>query len=432
MCNNKAKKLVFYKTNNATLWPAYLNFSDVKLYWKRTFIRNKVFYVSDFQFLSLSVKKYLRNAKTWITAHHPIVTQLFLVSAPTLISFLHIFKHTFGEGFIYIRGLFIIFVMDASITDDEPLWEPVEWSLLQSWLLFIFLFAWIAENLICSRYGSYTGRDKRVWFAWYKTFWLIEGWYVISLGLASLWVIVPHYYEITYAISFIMNWWNWYSRVFFFKFLSLYTIIIFLAYYLQISLRWVNWKKSFFLIVIVNLFLLYMLYSQFFIAFFGYFTDPNWYHKTRLVDYVQLSHEPSKWGWGASKRDHFSYHQSKTVFWFKNDGPFASAFLFFNMFFFISLFMLCLYWLTLLRRVYATQEITYTFTTYCVSSLKQFFYFFFFIFLLVLLSYMFCYWRLPIEFYWSLNAYSWLANLKNIVLDYPQFLISLLLSLIFK
>jgi photosystem II P680 reaction center D1 protein len=30
--------------------------------------------------------------------------------------------------------------------------------------LFIFLFVLIGENLICSRYGSYTGRDKRVWF----------------------------------------------------------------------------------------------------------------------------------------------------------------------------------------------------------------------------------------------------------------------------
>jgi hypothetical protein len=109
--------------------------------------------------------------------------------------------------------------------------------------MFIFLFAWIAENLISSRYGSYTGRDKRVWFSWYKTFWLVEGWYVISLGLASLWVMVPHYYEVTYSISFVFSWWNWFSRIFFFKFVSLYTIILFLAYYLQISMRWVNWKN---------------------------------------------------------------------------------------------------------------------------------------------------------------------------------------------
>ena len=71
---------------------------------------------------------------------------------------------------IYIRGLLVLFFFDAMLTDDEPLWEPVEWSLVQSWIMFIFAFAWIAENLISSRYGSYTGRDKRVWVAWYKTF----------------------------------------------------------------------------------------------------------------------------------------------------------------------------------------------------------------------------------------------------------------------
>ena len=86
------------------------------------------------------------------------------------------FKKTFGDGFLYLRGLFILFFIDACLTDDEPIWEPVEWSLVQSWIMFIFLFAWIAENLITSRFGSYTGRDKRVWFSWYKTFWLIEGW----------------------------------------------------------------------------------------------------------------------------------------------------------------------------------------------------------------------------------------------------------------
>ena len=342
------------------------------------------------------------------------------------ISALTNFKSSFGEGFIYVRGLFIIFFVDALIVDDEPLWEPVEWSLVQSWIMFIFLFAWIAENLISSRYGSYTGRDKRVWFSWYKTFWLVEGWYVISLGLASLWVMVPHYYEVTYSISFVFSWWNWFSRIFFFKFVSLYTIILFLAYYLQISMRWVNWKKPFVLIIFINFFLSYLLYTHFFMSFFGYFTDANWYHKTRLVDYVQLSHEPNKWSWGSSKRDHFCYHQSKTVFWFKSDGPFASAFLFYNMFFFLSLFLLYVYWITLIRRVYTTQEITYTYTTYCISGLRQFFYFFSLIFVFVILSYMFVYWRLPIELYWGLNAHSWWFNFILVAIDYPSFLLSLI------
>ena len=339
--------------------------------------------------------------------------------------FLQVYTLTIGEGFLYLRGLFIIFFVDALIADDEPLWEPIEWSLLQSWILFIFLFAWIAENLISSRYGSYTGRDKRVWFAWYKTFWLIEGWYILSMGAASLWVMVPHYYEVTYGVSFIYSWWNWYSRVFFFKFISIFTVVLFVAYFLQISLRWVNWKKSFYLILFINFFLGYLIYTQFFISFFAYFTDPRWHTKTRLVDYIQLSHEPSRWGWGDVKRDHFTHHRSKTAFWFKNDGPFASAFMFYNFMFFLSLFTLYFYWLTLIRRVYVTQEVTYTYTTYCVSSLKQFFYCFLLLFVFVLLSYMFIYWRTPNEFIWTINSISWFGNFCDIFMSYPELIMSI-------
>lgn len=39
----------------------------------------------------------------------------------TLIYLLDVFKRTIGDGFIYIRGLFIIFFIDACLTDDEPI-----------------------------------------------------------------------------------------------------------------------------------------------------------------------------------------------------------------------------------------------------------------------------------------------------------------------
>jgi hypothetical protein len=126
------------------------------------------------------------------------------------------FKRSFSFGFYYLRGLFFIFFIDACLTDDEPLWEPIEWSLIQTWILFIFTFAWIAENLIVSRYGSYAGRDKRVWMSWYKTFWLIEGYYMLNYGIVAIFVMVPFYFEINYNLSFVYSWWHWYSRVFFF------------------------------------------------------------------------------------------------------------------------------------------------------------------------------------------------------------------------
>ena len=343
------------------------------------------------------------------------------------IYFLNIYKKTFGEGFCYIRGLFIIFFIDACITDDEPLWEPIEWSLVQTWLLFIFIFAWIAENLITSRYGNYTGRDKRVWFAWYKTFWLIELCYALSYGLAALFVIVPFYFELTYSVSFIFSWWNWYTRIFFFKFISIFTIIILIAHLLQLNIRWLNWKKLMFFILIINFFIAYLLYTHFIMTFFGYFTDPLWYQKTRSVDYIQLSHEPLKWGWGPAKRDHFTYHKVSTVFWFKNDGPFARAFLMIHIFFFITIFFLYIYWVTLLRKVYATKEVTYTFTVFCISSLKQFYYFFFLLYLLILMSFVIGYWRFPVEFIWLINSNSWFLNFVLILKDYLFFLLNIFL-----
>lgn len=335
------------------------------------------------------------------------------------------YKSTFGEGYIYVRGLFLIFFLDSLITDDEPLWEPVEWSLIQTWIFFIFCFAWIAENLITSRYGSYTGRDKRVWFAWYKTFWLIELWYALSFGAAAMFVIVPFYYELTYTVSFVFSWWNWYNRVFFFKFISIYTILILISHVFQLNIRWLNWKKNFFFMSLITVFISYLLYTQFIITFFSYFTDPLWYQKTRFIDYVQLSHEPLKWGWGPAKRDHFTYHKVSTVFWFKNDAPFAGAFLMFNLFFFLSIFFLLFYWLVLIRKTYALREVSYTFSTYCISSLKQFYYFFFLFYILIFISFIVCYWRFPVEFIWIINSHSWFITFFYIFKDYLFFLINI-------
>ena len=330
------------------------------------------------------------------------------------------FKRTFSFGFYYLRGLFFLFFIDACLTDDEPLWEPIEWSLVQTWILFIFSFAWIAENLIVSRYGSFTGRDKRVWMAWYKTFWLIEGFYVFNYGAVSIFVIVPFYFETNYNVSFIYSWWHWYSRVFFFQFISFYTVALLMGHLLQINLRWVNWKKGVILIFLVNILIAYLIYTHFILVFFGYFTDPIWYQKTRPVDYIQLSHEPSKWGWGPAKKDHFTYHNVKTVFWFKNDGPFASSFLMFHLFLFLCLFFLFIFWLSLLRRVWSTKEVPITFTTYCVSSLKQFFYFFLFFYVMVFISFLINYMRLPWEYYYFLNTNSWVVNFMEILVNYVE------------
>ena len=334
---------------------------------------------------------------------------------------------TFSFGFYYLRGFVFLLFIDACLTDDEPLWEPIEWSLVQTWILFIFCFAWIAENLIVSRYGSYTGRDKRVWMAWYKTFWLIEGYYAINYGVVCFFIIVPFYFELNYNLSFVYSWWHWYSRVFFFKFTALYACVLVIANLLQISVRWLNWKKGLVLILIINIFISYLIYTHFIMAFFGYFTDPIWYQKYRSVDYIQLSHEPSKWGWGSAKKDHFSYHNVKTVFWFKNDGPFAASFLLFHLFLFLCIFFLFIFWLSLLRRVWATKEIPTTFTTYCVSSLRQFFYLFLLLYIFIFMSFVTNYMRFPLEFSYFLSYQSWTTNFFIIMRDYLTFLSTVLI-----
>ena len=339
--------------------------------------------------------------------------------------FKDVFYKSFSFGFFYLRGFLFVLFIDACLIDDEPLWEPIEWSLVQVWILFIFGFAWVAENLIVSRYGSYTGRDKRVWMAWYKAFWWIEGFYAINYGTALFIVIVPYYFELQYNLAFIHSWWNWYSRVFFFKFISLFSLVLLLTYFLQITIRWLNWKKSFILVIFINIFISYLIYTHFIIIFFSYFTDVMWYQKVRAVDYIQLSHEPFKWGWGTSKRDHFAPHAVKTVLWFKNDGPFATAFFTIHLFLFFCIFSLYLYWIILCRRIYSTKEVPITQTTYCVSSLRQFFYFFFYFYLFIIISYITQYARYSIDFYWLVESKSWFTNFIEIIINYPNFFISI-------
>jgi hypothetical protein len=309
-----------------------------------------------------------------------------------------------------VVSLFLVFFIDALLIDDEPLWEPIEWSLVQTWLFFIFFFAWVGENLITSRYGSYTGRDKRVWLAWYKSFWLIEFWYVISFGAAILFVIIPFYHEITYNTTLIISWWYWFSRFFFFKTIATLSLLIYINYIAQISLRWFSWKKIFLLFFFNSLILAFFLYTTFIMAFFAYFTDPVWYQKTRTIDYIQLSHEPLKWGWGSEKKDHFLYHHTPTVFWFKNDGPFASAMLLIHLTLFIVVFFTYLYWLVLLRRSYTFKEVSFTYTTYAISSIKQFLYFFLFLYVFIIFSFIINYWRYPIEFLWTITTASWVRT----------------------
>lgn len=43
-----------------------------------------------------------------------------------------------GDAVSFVFAIFVVCFVDALITDDEPLFEPVEWSLTQSWVMLIF------------------------------------------------------------------------------------------------------------------------------------------------------------------------------------------------------------------------------------------------------------------------------------------------------
>lgn len=340
------------------------------------------------------------------------------------------------------RSQFLLFILltlcfDALGSDEEPLWEPIEWSMVQTWILFIFIFAWFAEGLILSRYGGYTGRDKRVWYSLYKTYWLLEAYYILSLGAAIVCVITPFYYELNYEVAHIFSWWHWYSRVFFSYTMLIFALLAILLHTLQLNLRWLFWKKTLIIVFIINILLTYLLYTNFILACFSYFTDPVWFHRNRTVDFIQLSHEPMKWGWGAGKRDHFTYHNTKTSFWFKSDGPYASAMILIHFFLFGSLFLLYFFWLVLFRRIYATNEVPLTFTIYCISALKQFFSLFYLLYFLVGFSFLAIYLRSPSEDYSFSNMitdtfffFDYISYWAELYFQYGLYLVEFQLNLI--
>jgi len=104
--NNKLKKLPFFITETKLPF-VFVKFSDVNLTWKRTFTVSRIF--RGVHFMDVSTRNYLKNTTTWITSIHPLVAWLIPTISQVLINLLNLFKHTIGDGAVYIRGLFIIF-----------------------------------------------------------------------------------------------------------------------------------------------------------------------------------------------------------------------------------------------------------------------------------------------------------------------------------
>ncbi len=107
----------------------YINFHTINLNLVKKIYYRAVYFtqVSHIKYINENLTSFLIiNSLFFIHGMSMIryILQYFFKS--NLIKYLTIFKKTFGDGTLYIRGLFVIFFVDAILIDDEPLWEPVE------------------------------------------------------------------------------------------------------------------------------------------------------------------------------------------------------------------------------------------------------------------------------------------------------------------
>jgi hypothetical protein len=97
-----------------------LRFQPLKLVWVHA--SSTLYTFTNLKFTDSNITLYLiKNLNTSIKFNY--VSYYFSQNQfkTNSIGLLTIVKSTFGDGFLYLRGLFIIFFIDASITDDEPL-----------------------------------------------------------------------------------------------------------------------------------------------------------------------------------------------------------------------------------------------------------------------------------------------------------------------
>lgn len=323
------------------------------------------------------------------------------------------------NGLLFVRNLSIILLIDTMVTDDEPLWEPTEWTLVQTWVLFIFFFAWIAETLVSSKYGSFTGRDKRVYQGLFRGYWYSIGWFAFNILVTVVFVATPFYFELNYTVSSVVTWWNWYNRLFFYKITTCFFFIFLLLSSMQLGVRWLNWSKLFLMSLVVTILLSFMFYTQFIVVFFSYFTDIDNYSNNAYDGYSSLSQGPLKWGWG-SKEDTYSYHQTPSSFWNKNDGLYSSSLFLINIFIFLLLTLTLVQWILFVRRLYSTKDMSYTFLVYSSSNIRNFFYSLLFLASTLLVSVFYQYLRSPLELYFF--DMSWGEFFKEVYLILDNYL----------
>lgn len=309
-------------------------------------------------------------------------------------------KFTSLDGFSFFKVLLVVLILDGLILDDEPLWEPLEWSVIQTWVLYIYIFSWAAEVIFSSRYGSFTNRDKVVWIGLFKAYYGLLFWILINMFVVTVFITLPFYFEITYMISYSVVWWNWVSSVFFFKFVSIFSLIVLLSMIFRFQLRWLNLNSLKLILILIIFLISYLFYFNFITTWFAYFTDPNEFKNSGWSDLSKITNGSLKWGWGTEARDHFTSHKTPTVFWAKNDQLILGSFLFLNIFVFLYMFFLFLQVMFIYRVLVSSSEVSYNMATFLYSTLKQFLYLVLSFGILTVLSLFYQFIRFPFELAW--------------------------------
>ena len=331
------------------------------------------------------------------------------------LTFSCIWKFFLAPGSRAILAVLAVLFFDALLLDDEPLWEPLEWSVVQTWVLYSYLFTWVSEVVFSSRYGSYTNRDKIVWIGLFRAYYGMLYWFFCNVVIVTVFVTLPFYFEITYSISYSVVWWNWISSVFFFKFISVFSVILVLATVLRLRARWAFLGEMRLLLFLIFVLLSVLFFFQTFATWFAFFTDADTFKKSGWSELSRVVNGPLKWGWGSADRDHFSYHKTTSVFWAKNDQLILGSLLFINIFLFLFLFFLLLQVFSYFWVLTYSGEVSHNGLTFLYSTLLHFMYLVMTFSLLVLLSMLYQFMRFPIELFYYVRLLQ-LARIEGEVL----------------
>lgn len=297
----------------------------------------------------------------------------------------------------YFISIFFSFFVELWLIDDEPLWESVEWSVFMSWLMFIGAWTWFLGVFFSSRYGSYSPQDRVLWVGLYKVNTFFETSFFFNMLFITVFVTLPFYYEVTYSLSNVFLWWSVYNTRLFLKAGIFFSLFYKTSFFLRLQLRWFSVFSLSFLLIILLALVAYLLFFLFINLLFTPLSDMYSYMRRGWLGLEQLTQGPCKWGSGPSSRDHFSYHKSTTVFWFKNDPLLAGSLFFFCLLFYLFTLFLYIQIFFLLCALHTSRTVSFNNLALLVYSCRRFQTFILFFCWVFILSFIFHSLRIPLN-----------------------------------